>query len=167
MTEAEHALGELLGGIDRAMWILTTADAGEQSGCLMGFATQSSLDPPRFLACVSRANHTFALAARAESALLLGRLAVHAAPDEADLTLARLFGEETGDEIDKFARCEWHEGPEGQPVLDACPAWFVGRVLDRIDLGDHVGLLLEPVAVEGTPTDVLSFARVKHLDAAH
>lgn len=161
MTEAEDALDELLGGIDRAMWILTAAEGRERSGCLMGFATQSSLDPPRFLACVSRANHTFALAARAE------HVAVHAAPDEADLTLARLFGEETGDAIDKFARCEWHEGPEGQSVLDACPAWFVGRVLDRIDLGDHVGLLLEPVAVEGTPTDVLTFARAQDLDAAH
>lgn len=161
MTEAEDRLAELLGGLDRTMWILTLAAGGERSGCLMGFATQASLDPPRFLACLSRDNHTFRVAEQA------GYAAVHACPDEPDLALARLFGEETGDEIDKFARCEWREGPEGQPVLDGAPAWFVGRVLDRLDLGDHVGLLLEPVAVEGELAGVLTFERAQDLDAAH
>ena len=143
------------------MWILTVAAGGERSGCLMGFATQASLDPPRFLACVSRDNHTFGVAEQA------GYVAVHACPDEPDLALARLFGEETGDEIDKFARCEWHDGPEGQPVLDDVPAWFVGRILERFALGDHVGLLLEPVAVEGELDGVLTFERAQDLDAAH
>jgi len=161
MTEAEDALAELLGGLDRPLWILTVAAAGERSGCLMGFATQASLDPARFLACVSRDNHTFGVAETAE------HVAVHACPDEPDLVLARLFGEETGDDIDKFARCDWRNGPEAQPVLLGVPAWFVGRVLDRLDLGDHVGLLLQPVAVEGTLDGILTFARAQDLDAAH
>lgn len=161
MSEAEDALAELLGGLDRTMWILTVAAGDERSGCLMGFATQASLDPPRFLACLSRENHTFRVALAAD------HVAVHACPDEPDLALARLFGEETGDEIDKFARSDWHEGPEGQAVLAGVPGWFVGRVLDQLDLGDHVGLLLEPVAVEGTLDGVLTFERAQDLDAAH
>lgn len=161
MTEPEDALAELLGGLDRTMWILTVAADGERSGCLMGFATQASIEPPRFLACVSRANHTFGVVEDAEF------VAVHACPDEPDLALARLFGEETGDEVDKFARCAWQEGPEGQPVLDDVAGWFVGRVLERFDLGDHVGFLLEPVAVEGGLDGVLTFERAQGLDAAH
>jgi flavin reductase (DIM6/NTAB) family NADH-FMN oxidoreductase RutF len=161
MSEVEDALAELLGEQDRTMWLLTVSAAGERSGCLMGFATQTSLDPPRFLACLSRANHTFGVAAAAS------HVAVHACPDEADLALARLFGEETGEEVDKFARCEWHDGPEGQPVLAGVPGWFVGRILDRLEVGDHVGLLLEPVAVDGTLEGTLTFARAKDLDAAH
>lgn len=161
MNDAEDALAELLSGLDRTMWILTVAVEGERSGCLMGFATQAGLDPPRFLACVSRDNHTFGVAMVAE------HVAVHACPDEPDLALARLFGEETGDEVDKFARCAWRDGPEGQPVLEGVPGWFVGRVLDRFDLGDHVGLLLEPVAVEGELDGVLTFERAQDLDAAH
>lgn len=161
MTQAQDDLAELLGGLDRTMWILTVAAGGERSGCLMGFGTQASIDPCRFLACVSRTNHTFAPATASD------HVAVHACPDQPDLALARLFGEETGDEIDKFARCSWHEGPEGQPVLDDVPAWFVGRVLDRLDLGDHVGLLLEPVAVEGELRGVLTFERAKDLDPGH
>ena len=62
-----------------------------------------------------------------------------------DLELARWFGGQTGDEVDKFADCSWHVGPAGIPILDAAPAWFVGAILDRFDLGDHVGYLLNPV----------------------
>jgi flavin reductase (DIM6/NTAB) family NADH-FMN oxidoreductase RutF len=161
VTDAEDGLAELLGGLDRTMWILTVAAGGERSGALMGFATQASIEPARFLACLSRANHTFGVVARAD------HVAVHACPDEPDLALARLFGEATGDEIDKFARCAWHDGPEGQPVLEGVPAWFVGRILDRFDLGDHVGLLLEPVVVDGEIDGVLTFERAQDLDAAH
>ena len=39
----------------------------------------------------------------------------------------------------------WSEGPGGVPVLDGAAAWFVGRIIERFDLGDHVGHLLEPV----------------------
>jgi flavin reductase (DIM6/NTAB) family NADH-FMN oxidoreductase RutF len=35
-------------------------------------------------------------------------------------------------------------------VLDDVEAWFVGRVVRRIDGGDHVGFVLDPVA-DGAP----------------
>ena len=161
MTDPEDALAELLGDTDGPMWILTVSTGDERSGCLIGFATQVSIDPARFLACVSKVNHTFGLAARAE------HLAVHVAPTDDDGELARLFGEETGDEVDKFDRCRWHEGPEGQPVLDGCPGWFVGHVVARHDLGDHVGLVLEPVAVQGRVEDHMTLDEAKELDAGH
>ena len=37
-------------------------------------------------------------------------------------------------------------GPHGLPILDDAAGWFVGEVLSRYDVGDHVGLLLQPVA---------------------
>jgi flavin reductase (DIM6/NTAB) family NADH-FMN oxidoreductase RutF len=161
VSSADERLAELLGGSDGPMWILTVAIGDERSGCLIGFATQVSIEPARFLACVSRVNHTFDPATRAE------HVAVHVAPTEDDDDLAHLFGEETGDEIDKFSRCAWHEGPEGQPILEGCPGWFVGHVIARHDLGDHVGLLLEPVAVAGTADEALTLDEAKELDAGH
>jgi flavin reductase (DIM6/NTAB) family NADH-FMN oxidoreductase RutF len=163
VPSADVRMKQLLGESDAPMWILTVATGQERSGCLVGFATQASIDPPRFLICVSRVNHTFGLAMRAE------HVAVHAAPapeDDRD-GLAPLFGEETGDEIDKFERCAWHDGPEGQPVLDGCPGWFVGRILARHDFGDHVGLLLDPVAEDGTLDGALRYDEAKDLDAGH
>ena len=40
--------------------------------------------------------------------------------------IAELFGSETGDEVDKFARCAWHEGPAGLPISRR-PAELVRR----------------------------------------
>ena len=76
---------------------------------------------------------------------------MHVIPRDCD-EMARLFGHETGDDVDKFAVCAWTRGPGGVPLLDACPVRFVGRVLDRRDLGDHTGYVLEPVLAEGRGT---------------
>ena len=39
--------------------------------------------------------------------------------------------EETGDEPDKFACCEWIEANDGTPLLAACPSWLLGSALDQ------------------------------------
>ncbi|PRC59176.1 oxidoreductase, partial [Mycobacterium sp. ITM-2017-0098] len=84
----------------------------------------TSINPPRFLVGLSRKNHTFTVAQEAE------HLAVHLLPRD-QLSVAEQFGEKTGDTTDKFAQCAWHPGPEGMPILDAAPAWFVGKVIRR------------------------------------
>jgi flavin reductase (DIM6/NTAB) family NADH-FMN oxidoreductase RutF len=117
--------------------------------------------PARYLACISRENRTFEVVCGADSVVVhfLGR---------AQIGLAELFGGETGDDVDKFEHCDWSPGPDGTPVLDGVPGWFQGRVLDRLDLGDHLGLWLEPVVTEdaGGPLD-MGFQAVKHIDPGH
>ena len=82
--------------------------------------------------------------------------------------LVELFGGETGDEVDKFARCEWRGGPRGLPILAACDNWFAGAILARHELGDHVGFLLEPIeAHAGTPFDEFTFHRARRIEPGH
>jgi flavin reductase (DIM6/NTAB) family NADH-FMN oxidoreductase RutF len=152
---------DLTGALDYPVFIVTAREGERREGCVMGFATQSSFDPPRFLACVSRVNRTFELARAADA------LAIHVVP--ADRTdLAELFGGETGDDIDKFSHCEWHPGPRGLPIVDGCPTWFAGEVVDRLDLGDHMGFLLDPFAAEYDESrEILYFQRVKYIDPGH
>jgi flavin reductase (DIM6/NTAB) family NADH-FMN oxidoreductase RutF len=118
------------------MFIATTTAGGELAGCLVGFATQASIDPARFLVCISDKNRTHRVL---ESGA--GAIAVHVVPAHAG-ELVELFGGETGDDADKFERCAWSAGPDGLPVLDGCGSWFAGRILERAPLGDHVGYLL-------------------------
>jgi flavin reductase (DIM6/NTAB) family NADH-FMN oxidoreductase RutF len=144
------------------MFIVTALGRdGERAGCLVGFATQCSIDPPRFLACISKENRTFDVVRTADTVVVhfLGR---------GQRALAELFGGQTGDEVDKFELCEWAPGPEGVPVLVDVPGWFAGHVLDRRDLGDHEGLWLEPIAAEdrGGALD-LGFQDVKGIDPGH
>lgn len=146
--------------LDYPLYVATTAVDDERSGCLIGFATQCSVRPPRFLACLSRKNHTLALALRAEL------IAVHVV-DEANREIAELFGGETGDEVDKFSRTRWHYA-HGVPILDACERWFVGSILERIDLGDHIGFLLKPLEAEPHPAvDQLTFQQAHDIEAGH
>ena len=92
---------------------------------------------------------------------------MHFVPRQAE-ALVELFGGYTGDAVDKFSRCSWQPGPAGVPILEECPNWFVGRVLDRLDVGDHVGFLLEPIAAHragGAP--YYSFDQAKAIDPGH
>ena len=151
----------LMGTLDYPMFIVTAAADGERSGCLVGFATQASIDPPRFLVGLSDKNRTYRVAREADT------LAVHLlAADQEEL--AELFGGRTGDDVDKFARVDWRPGPGGAPVLADCPNWFEGRVLEQIDFGDHRGFLLEPLHVEvvGDLGD-FTFHRARRIEPGH
>src|SRR5438128_2042182 len=96
----------LVATLDYPMFVVTCAspDGVERSGCLVGFTSQCSIPPPRFMVWISVKNHTFEVARRAT------HLGVHVLPADDPAGLAELFGGETGDEVDKFERCAWHEG---------------------------------------------------------
>jgi flavin reductase (DIM6/NTAB) family NADH-FMN oxidoreductase RutF len=155
----------VVGRLDGAMILVTAAGGGERGGCLVGFHTQCSIDPPRWLVCLSKENRTLRIAASARS------LGVHLlAADQHELAAA--FGGQTGDVVGeeaKFARFPAREGPEGAPIVAGCD-WFVGRILDRIDTGDHISHLLEVVAAgsehAGDPRP-LDFRHARDVRAGH
>ena len=160
MTEA---FAEVVATLDYPVFVVTTAAGDERSGCLIGFATQCSIHPPRFLACLSVKNHTYRVAKRADI------LAVHVLHTDDEET-AELFGGATGDDVDKFARTAWHPGPGGVPILEAAKAWFAGPILDVVDLGDHQGFVLDPTHGDAGETDAddeLSFQEARDIEAGH
>ncbi|MGN6380698.1 MAG: flavin reductase family protein [Gaiellales bacterium] len=157
----QRAFSKMTQGLDTPMFIVTVAHHGERAGCLVGFASQVSIHRPRFLACISVKNHTHRLAARAAT------LAVHIVPDS-QRRLAELFGGETGDDLDKFERCAWRPAEDGTPLLDDCPDRFAGRIVDRLDLGDHTGFVLEPWLAEyAGQYPQLSMQRTLDIEAGH
>ena len=160
--DGEDAFDRLMSLLDYPMFVVTTRAGDELSGCLVGFATQVSIQPSRFLVGLSKRNRTYRTASRAD------HVAVHLVP-RTHAEIARLFGGETGDRVDKFERCAWHAGPEDMPILDDAEGWFVGQVLNRYDVGDHVGHLLEPVAgdVPDRFEQLVTFADVRDLEPGH
>ena len=158
--DLRETFNAVVGGLEYPMFIVTARVGDERLGCLVGFATQTSIHPQRFLVCLSHTNRTYR---RGRDAELLG---VHCVPAGAE-ELAELFGGETGDDVDKFARCEWHDGPEGVPILDACENWFVGRVLRRVAAGDHDAFLLEPIAASCGAHGEFTFHRARNIIAGH
>lgn len=157
-----EAFEELTEELDPQMYVVTAADGDERDGCLVGFASQCSIEPPLFVVWLSKANRTYRVASSASA------LAVHV-PRATDLDVAQLFGTETGDEVDKLAQVTWRAGPQGLPVVEGCD-WFAGRIVDRLETdGDHVGFVLSPTEGEhrNAGERLLGFQEVKDLDAGH
>ncbi len=153
-----HAIVESL---DMPMLVVTTAAGDERSGCLVGFHTQCSIKPPRWLVCISVENHTYRVVQRAPT------LVLHFLRED-QFELAQVFGAETGDAVDKFTQCAWHDGPDGVPVLDGCD-WIAGRIIGRLDLGDHEGQLVDIIDVgrDHPGGSQLGFQRVEALEPGH
>ena len=159
---ASEEINDLLGSLDHPMAIVTTVVGEERAGCLVGFHIQCGMEPPRYAVWLSKANHTYRLATFAEV------VAVHF-PRSANHALAALFGEQTGDEIDKFSRCSWRPGPGGVPLLDDVDDWIVGRRTALVDVdADHVCIVLAPIAsARSGRCDWLDLSDVLHLEPGH
>jgi flavin reductase (DIM6/NTAB) family NADH-FMN oxidoreductase RutF len=131
--------------VDFPYYVLTVRTSDEEmSGCLAGFVTQCSIDPPNFVACISHLNHTLGVAVR-YSAMGLHLLG------EDQLDVARLFGEETGDVVDKFADVDWRIGTTGAPLLADASLALEGTILGHFSVGDHEAFLVRAVRAVGGP----------------
>lgn len=161
---SQTPLERLLGGLDFPMVVVTAFDGSERSGCLVGFHTGCSIDPHRWLVCLSKTNHTLGIAANATE------LVMHLLRDDQH-ELAELFGGETADTIgieEKFARCIWRESSGGTPIIEGCD-WLAGRIVSRTDTGDHVAHVIEIDAfgMGHAPAPQLGFQAVTGMTPGH
>jgi flavin reductase (DIM6/NTAB) family NADH-FMN oxidoreductase RutF len=152
----------LAASLDTPLIVVTAVEGQERAGCLVGFHTQTSIDPDRYGVWLSKANHTYRVALRSS------HLAIHFLTSD-DLPLAARFGTLTGDDVDKFAGLRTGQGPGGVPVLQDCPHWVVGRRTVLLDEGgDHVCLVTEPVSANTSGRFVpLRLSAAGHLTPGH
>jgi len=162
MSDQLDDFAKLIASLDPPMAVVTTASDRERAGCLIGFHAQSSIDPERYVVWLSKANHTFRVGVHAR------HFGVHFLAEE-DLELARLFGTESGDDVDKFAHCTWQPGHDGVPVLTDCPHRFTATRVALLDEGgDHVCLVLQPVEIEAaSPFQPLRLSSTTDLTPGH
>jgi flavin reductase (DIM6/NTAB) family NADH-FMN oxidoreductase RutF len=162
LPSPDEALEAFFDRIDFPYYVVTvrTAD-GEMSGCLAGFVTQCSIDTPNFLVCIAKVNHTFGVAERADA------MGLHLLGD-AQHDLARLFGEETGDRVDKFAQCDWRLGLTGAPMLVECAVSMEGVLTGHFSAGDHEAYLVRAErAVSGDHDGLLTYRDAPTLRPGH
>jgi flavin reductase (DIM6/NTAB) family NADH-FMN oxidoreductase RutF len=129
----DEAFDHFVGALDTSVILVTTRSAiGEQGGCLVGFATQCSINPRRYAVWLSKANHTYRVALRAK------HFAVHFLTS-ADLPIAERFGTLSGEDTDKFAGLDVDVAEHGVPLLGACPNRISLERIAMLDDGsDHV-----------------------------
>jgi flavin reductase (DIM6/NTAB) family NADH-FMN oxidoreductase RutF len=156
------AFDTVMTSLDAPMAVVTATAGGERAGCLVGFHAQCSIDPGQHAVWLSKANHTYRVG------ILASYLGVHLLTED-DRRLAELFGTVSGDETDKFPGLELESGPDGLPMLAACPNRLIVRRVAVLDAGgDHVCFVTEPTdAVTGGPFRPLRLSAVSDLRAGH
>lgn len=161
VTRGAETFHDIAADLEYPMLIVTTSDGPQRAGCLVGFATQCSIEPPLLMVSMSKRNRTTRIAGTASS------LMIHF-PSHNERELAVLFGSQTGDEVDKFAECRWEVGPEGLPLLTDCSRWMAAHIVERFDSGDHVSHLLAPFAgAAGAWAGQLGFQAMKDVKPGH
>ncbi len=148
--------------VDYPYYVVTVRSPdADMSGCLVGFITQCSIEPPNFLVCISKVNRTLAVADRSTcmGLHLLGA-------DQVDL--ARLFGEQSGDLVDKFASVDWRLGATGAPLLVDSAVTVESRILGHFPVGDHEAFLVQGVrSVLGDHGGILMHRSAPPLQPGH
>jgi flavin reductase (DIM6/NTAB) family NADH-FMN oxidoreductase RutF len=153
VTGVDSPLSPFFDLIDYAYFVVTVrSPETEMSGCLAGFVTQCSIDPPNFLVCISKVNLTLGVAERSPG-MGLHLLGQH------QVDLARLFGEETGDVVDKFASA---------PLLVDAAVSMEGQILGHFSVGDHEAFLMRGArAVAGNHSGLLTYRSAPTLHPGH
>jgi flavin reductase (DIM6/NTAB) family NADH-FMN oxidoreductase RutF len=162
VNDRPEDLASFFDRVDYPYYVVTVRSPdADMSGCLAGFVTQCSIDPPNFLVCISKLNHTLAVAERS-SAMGLHLLG------EDQVDLARLMGEETGDLVDKFASVDWRLGSTGAPLLVDSGVSMEGQILGHFSVGDHEAFLMRGVrSVTGGHSGLLTYRGAPPLDPGH
>jgi flavin reductase (DIM6/NTAB) family NADH-FMN oxidoreductase RutF len=162
VTEASDDLAAFFDLIDYPYFVVTVRSPdADMSGCLAGFVTQCSIDPPNFLVCISKVNHTLSVAEQSAG------MGLHLLGED-QVDLARLFGEETGDLVDKFASVDWRLGSTGAPLLVDAAVSMEGQVLGHFSVGDHEAFLMRGVrSVAGGHRGLLTLRDAPPLRPGH
>lgn len=132
---------QVLGRLDRELWIVTAADGRRRGGMVATFVSHASLvdSLPRALIAVAKQHHTAQLI---EASNAFGLHLISAS----QLDWVWHFGLESGRTLDKLAGFVVEEGLTGAPLLSDALGWLDCRVETRMDIGDRTVYLAEVVA---------------------
>jgi flavin reductase (DIM6/NTAB) family NADH-FMN oxidoreductase RutF len=144
--------------LDYPLFVVSAAADHDVAACLIGFATQCSIEPARFQICLSKSNRTYEVAKHAETVV------VHRIRRDQEALAEHFGGTSAKDDPDKLADWPWTPGPGGAPIIDDCD-WFAGRVLDRFDTGDHVAFVLAPYGGRCREGEQLGYQEASDIDA--
>jgi flavin reductase (DIM6/NTAB) family NADH-FMN oxidoreductase RutF len=160
-TERRAETGRLITVQPSPLVIVTAFDGLQVAGCLVSFHTHVSVVPHRYMVCLARTNHTFAVAQAAQ------HLGIHLLESHHKET-ARFFGALSGFTTQKFVRHPWRPWRDGTPILRGFGCWMVGAVRSTHELGDHVGFVVDIVDSQLEPVgDVLTLQDLGAVTPGH
>ncbi|MEX0867194.1 MAG: flavin reductase family protein [Pirellulales bacterium] len=132
MAGFNETINQVFGLLDREVWIVTSAFAGDRGGLLATWVSQASIDPDDPLVVIALAvnHHTKDLVDRG------GAFGLHLIARE-QIDLAWRFALGSGRDRDKLAGVDQSPQMTGAPILADCLAWLDCQVIDRHEAADR------------------------------
>ena len=143
-----------------AVNIITTDGPGGRAGFTATAVCSVTDSPPTLLVCLNATSSAAEIFGR-NSALCVNTIAA------SQTEIAMAFGGKIP-MPERFAGAQWHRDVSGAPVLTGASVAFDCRITDRKEIGTHIVLFCEVLAVAqaGTPSASVYFARkFHHLEA--
>ena len=134
--------------ISYGLYVVSSKNGEKLNGYVSNAVFQVTADPAQFAVCCSKNNYTAELI-RDSKAFSISVLKKEASPE-----LIRIFGYQSGRDIDKFKDAAHIYGSTGTPILtEDTLAWFECRVVQTVDVGTHLLFTAEIVdndLIDGT-----------------
>ena len=133
------------------LFVLTTRNDGKDYGCIINTAIQAASEPNQISICVNKANYTHDMIKSS------GIFTVSVISEEADFSLFKHFGFQSGRDVDKFADfADVAEGAEGMKyITKGTNAYMCVKVTQTTDLGSHtcfVGEIMDMDVISEVPS---------------
>ena len=127
---------EILRKLSYGMYIISTWDQGRPTGCAANSVMQITASPAAVLVSINHKHYTRGCIDKA------GSFAVSVLAGDSDPELIRIFGFQSGREINKFAEASYRI--EGHlPVIEDCCGYLTCKVTDRMETATHTLFLGE------------------------
>lgn len=120
------------------IYVVTSAHRRVTAGCTCVWVSRASFMPPLMAVSLATSRQTFDVV-KTSSRLCINILG------ESQHELARMFGFNTGYEVDKFAGVPLRKGKSGAPIIESCAAYLDCKVQSIIEAGDHSIVLAEVI----------------------
>jgi len=121
--------------------ITAVAPNGELAALTANSFTSVSLEPPLVLVCVGHRVSSAPVMASAS------QVAIHVLGSEHEQVARRLATSGLSGE-ERLQGVDWEAGEQGVPLLADCVTRLAGPVVDRVDAGDHLIVIVEAAVAE-------------------
>lgn len=137
--------------------VVTTMEDGKPRGLAVNAYSSISLEPPLVMVCVQKTSSTYPA--------LFGstHLGINILSREQKDTVSTFASKSS----DKFADIEWHQGPEGSPLIDSSSAMIEAEIRERFQAKTHTIFVCRVRHAEGTDIEPMVYKAGRFYDGAN
>ena len=157
MSEQNNGFkGTAMHRLSYGLFVVTAKDGDKLNGCITNTAIQVASDPDRIAVAVNKANFTH------EMILKTGSFNISVISEEADFSLFKHFGFQSGRDVDKFADfMDYNISENGLPyITKGTNAYFSITVQQTVDLDSHtlfIGTIDAMVVLSAAPSATYTY----------